>query len=242
MYEKIKDFQISIVATIIALALIFSAVILSNTIKKETISVTGSAYKLVKSDIAVLKIAIKTKNYQKSVAYNTIKKQIPIVKDYLINEGIKEEEITLLTPNNYASYKYETKNGYSSNVFDGYNFEQIIEIKSNNVDKIKELAISAQNLLDKGVDVNVNSPEYYYSKLGEIKITLLKEASEDAKQRAKGMLSATNNSVGKISSVRMGVFQITPANSTEVSDYGMNDTSSIEKKVTAVANVVFGVK
>ena len=56
------------------------------------------------------------------------------------------------------------------------------------------------------------------------------------------MLSATNNKVGKISSVKMGVFQITPADSTEVSDYGMNDTSCVEKKVTAVANVVFGIK
>ena len=90
--------------------------------------------------------------------------------------------------------------------------------------------------------MNVNAPQYYYSKLGEIKVELLKEASEDAKQRAKGMLSATNNKVGKIRSVRMGVFQITPPDSNDVSDLGMNDVSSIEKKVTAVANVVFGIK
>ena len=38
----------------------------------------------------------------------------------------------------------------------------------------------------------------------------------------------------------MGVFQITPRNSTDVSDYGINDTSSREKDVTAVVTVTFG--
>lgn len=56
------------------------------------------------------------------------------------------------------------------------------------------------------------------------------------------MLKATNNGVGKIKSVRMGVFQITPVDSTSVSDMGISDTSTIDKKITAVANVVFFVK
>ena len=40
----------------------------------------------------------------------------------------------------------------------------------------------------------------------------------------------------------MGVLQIEPVNSTEVSDYGINDTTSIEKKVVAVVNATFTVK
>ncbi len=40
----------------------------------------------------------------------------------------------------------------------------------------------------------------------------------------------------------MGVFQIVPVNSTDVSDYGINDTSSIEKKVISTVNVTFNVK
>ena len=61
-------------------------------------------------------------------------------------------------------------------------------------------------------------------------------------QRASAMLKATNNKVGKIQSVKMGVFQITEVDSTNVSDMGINDTSTIDKKVTAVANVVFKIK
>ena len=56
------------------------------------------------------------------------------------------------------------------------------------------------------------------------------------------MLKPTRNSVGKIQSVKMGVYQITPVDSTNVSDMGINDTSTIDKKVTAVANVSFKIK
>ena len=129
-----------------------------------------------------------------------------------------------------------------TNIIDHYNLTQGVQIKSKDVEKIKEIANDIQTLLNKGIDLNVNEPQFYYSDLGALKIELLENATKDAKARAKAMLKATNNNVGKIKSVKMGVFQITPVDSTNVSDMGINDTSTIDKKVTAVANVVFYVK
>jgi hypothetical protein len=43
-------------------------------------------------------------------------------------------------------------------------------------------------------------------------------------------------------SARQGVFQITPAHSTEISDYGRNDTSSREKSIKAVVTVRYAVE
>ena len=88
----------------------------------------------------------------------------------------------------------------------------------------------------------MNQASYFYSKLPELKVKLLGAATTDAKDRASAMLKATHNKVGKIQSVKMGVFQITDVDSTSVSDMGINDTSTIDKKVTAVANVVFKIK
>jgi hypothetical protein len=42
--------------------------------------------------------------------------------------------------------------------------------------------------------------------------------------------------------VRVGVFQITPRFSTEVADYGINDTSSRDKDITAVVRVTFALE
>lgn len=43
-------------------------------------------------------------------------------------------------------------------------------------------------------------------------------------------------------SVRMGIFQITPITLTEVSDYGVNDTSSLEKTVTLIVGASFAIE
>jgi hypothetical protein len=41
---------------------------------------------------------------------------------------------------------------------------------------------------------------------------------------------------------KTGVFQITSRNSTDVSDWGIYDTSSIDKDITAVVSVTFGIE
>ena len=56
------------------------------------------------------------------------------------------------------------------------------------------------------------------------------------------MVKATGNKIGFIRSARMGVFQITPITSTDVSDWGVNDTSSLEKKVMAVVSASFAIE
>ena len=159
--------------------------------------------------------------------------------DYLKAKGITD--IDVKASNVWNSYKYNP-NGSMTNEIAYYNLSQQIVIKSNDVQKIKDISTDIQNLLDKGIDINVVSTQYFYSGLSDLKIKLLQEASADAKDRAAAMLKATHNRPGKIQSVNMGVFQITPVDSTNVSDMGINDTSTVEKKVTAVANVVFRIK
>ena len=71
---------------------------------------------------------------------------------------------------------------------------------------------------------------------------MLSKATEDAKSRAISMAQSTGNKIGVIRSAKMGVFQITPATSTDVSWYGENDTSSLEKKVMAVVTASFSIE
>ena len=86
------------------------------------------------------------------------------------------------------------------------------------------------------------APEYFYTKLDELKLEMLAKATQNAKLRAENMVKATGNKIGSIRSARMGVFQITPVTSTEISDWGVNDTTSLEKKVMAVVTVSFAIE
>jgi hypothetical protein len=56
------------------------------------------------------------------------------------------------------------------------------------------------------------------------------------------LVDASGARLGELRAVSVGVFQITPPNSTEVSDYGEYDTTTLAKDVTAVVNVTFALR
>ena len=238
--EKLEKYQLFASCLCIGLSILLSAFLISTKIQKnESITVTGSASKIVKSDKGMLAVEIEVKAKNQKDAFSEVKRQYPIVMKYLQNKGLTD--INTKTISGYYTY-VTTPQGYSTGEVERYTASQRIEVVSDDVQKIKAVSTDISNLIDEGVNLNISTPEYYYSDLAQIKIDLLKEAATDARTRAKSMLSAANSSVGKVKSMKMGVFQITSPESTEVADYGINDTSTIDKKVTAVANVVFQVK
>lgn len=241
MIEKFEKLQLIWLAVILAFGFVIGAKTITSSMSKDTIYVTGSAYKIVKSDSARLEFNINVRKPNKALAYTEVQKQIPVVFAYLENKGISAENIEQKTSNGYNSYKYDSR-GNNTNEIAFYNLSQPFVIKSNDVMKIKEISTDIESLMDKGIDVNVYSPEYYYSGLSGLKVQLLQDATKDAKQRAAAMLKASHNKPGKIQSVQMGVFQITPVDSTNVSDMGISDTTTIDKKITAVANIRFQIK
>ncbi len=240
MLERIEKLQVISLGLLIGLALVVSTKMVSSSISKNEISVTGSAYEIVKSDKGTLNIDIEVKRATRQEAYKTAQEHLKIVEKYLKDKKI--DKIEIKTPNVYPSYKNDPRTGYATNTVEYYNYSQSLSISSDNVELIKDISTDIASLVNQGVVVNSGIPSYDYSKISDLKVTLLEKASQDARNRAASMLKPSHNRVGKISAVRMGVYQITPIDSTNVSDYGINDTSTIDKKVTAVANVTFRIK
>lgn len=241
MFEQMEKLQLVILSLVLAAGLILATSLATNKLSNDTISVTGSSYKTVTSDSGRLEFRIMTRKPTKAIAYDTISKQLPEVKDFIKAKGFEDSEIEIKASNGYYTYK-TLSNGSSTNEIDYYNISQPMYVTSKDVQKIKDLSTELQTLINKGIDIDAYNPEYFYSKLADDKVQMLGEATKDARDRASAMLKATNNRVGKIQSVKMGVFQITPVDSTNVSDMGISDTSSIEKKITSVANVTFRIK
>jgi hypothetical protein len=239
MLEKIEKLQIVSLGILIGLALVVSTKMAASTIQKNEISVTGSAFEIVKSDKGSFNFDIEVKKPTRQEAYKTAQENLKVVKQFLKDKKI--EKIEVKTPNAYAVYKNDSR-GYSTNEVDHYNYTQPVSVSADNVELIKEVSADIAGLINQGIVINVYTPSYDYSKLPDLKVTLLEKASNDARKRAESMLKPSHNHVGKISAVRMGVYQITPVDSTDVSDMGINDASSIDKKVTAVANVTFRIK
>ncbi len=206
----------------------------------EAITVTGSAKKRIKSDLVVWNAGISVQSAQLSAAYGQISGEIPKIKQYLIGKGIAEDQMTVSSITTTTLHGKDS-NGVDTSEITGYSLAQSIEVRSGDVDKIAQVAREATELINQGILIESNAPQYYYTKLGDLKIEMLGEAAKDAKTRADQIASSTGNSIGAVRSARMGVLQITPPDSTDVSDSGMYDTSSVDKDMTAVVNISFAV-
>ena len=71
---------------------------------------------------------------------------------------------------------------------------------------------------------------------------MIKAATENAKLRANQLAQTTGSDIGAPVSARIGVFQIRPQYSQEVSDYGINDMSSIDKEIVSTVSVAFRIE
>ena len=124
----------------------------------------------------------------------------------------------------------------------GYRLTQSFEIRSGDVDGITRLSQRATELINEGIPLVSPPPEYLYTRLADERVRMLAEATEDARARAEVIAKSAGSEIGPVRDARMGVFQITPRHSTEVSDYGINDVTSLEKDITAVVKVTFAVR
>jgi hypothetical protein len=237
-----KSNKLVILGLIFGVSLILTGVIISSTflnIKKldNVISVSGSAKQKVTADNARW-----TGNFSRSATkdnlkdgYAQMKADEKIVNNFFVAQGFKDKfEISPVFMNEI--YKSD------SNAPREYNLIQNIEIKSDDVNKMKELAKNSEQLAAQGIIFSANSVEYYYSKLPDLRISLLPEAIKDAKNRAAAIAKSSDKQVDAIKSVSMGVVQVMPVGAIEISDYGSYDTSGIEKEVMVTVKTAFSLK
>lgn len=243
----LKNTQIIILGLCIAVATIVSSLIFSKgflsvtKFMREQITVTGSAQKDIQSDYAIWAGSFSRREADMAAAFKKLGEDLAKVKQYLAKQGIGEKEAIARQIETETIYKKNDK-GNNTNEIEGYRLKQAVELHSSDVWKIARISRESTELINDGVEFYSGSPEYFYTKLDELKVEMLAKATENAKLRAENMVKATGNKIGFMRSARMGVFQITPVNSTEISDWGMNDTSSLEKKVTAVVSASFSIE
>ncbi len=232
-------------ALILGLAGVIATIIVAITFiniksNDQSITTTGSAKQLIVSDLGILRGTITVQAGTAKDAYQQLQTEKPTLLRYLKAKGFTDDAIEFQTSNSYANYLYN-ENGMQVGI-SSYMASQSVSVSSNDVDKIKEVSLDISSLIEQGVNFMVNPPEYYYTKLGDIKIEIQAEAAKDAMVRGERIAKATGRKLGALSRARMGVIQITPENSNMVSDMGMNDVSSIRKEITAVVNADFSIK
>lgn len=212
----------------------------------KTMSVVGLAEQDFESDLIVWDVSYAVRNMDMKEAYKDLKEQNNIVKEYLKSKGISEDEMIFNAVTNYADNDWEWNETAkrSFEVFKGYVLTQSIRIESSDVEKVEKISREVAELLDQGVQIDLNDVSYYYTKLADLKIEMLANATKDARNRAETIAKNAGSSLGGLKTANMGVFQITAPNSSS-EDYswgGTFNTSSKQKRASINMRLTYYVK
>jgi hypothetical protein len=203
-----------------------------------TLTVTGSASKLVTSDHVkwVGSISRVSKISNLKDGYALMAKDIKDVQDFLKSKNIPSEQIVISPV--FMDQNYDQPQGAER----AYTLRQTIDINSADVAVITEIAKNINPLIEKGVIFSTQSLEYTYTKLPEERVAMLSDAVKDSKARASKLAESSGKKVGQLKSASSGVVQVMSANSLDISDYGSYDTSKIEKNIMLTVKATFTLK
>ncbi len=230
---------------LIMLGLILSVYLVTSTLqtiilKQRKITVKGYAERKIDSNFTTWQGKLNVRSDTLSKAYEQLKQQLDSVKTYLNKQGIDSKELSIAPV--YTSILYKSdRNGHSTHDVEGYILSCDLTISSNQVELVTQVSEQVTELIQEGIELYSYKPQYFYTKIDELKIDLLGEAAKDALARASQLASNSGSHVGLLRSATQGVFQITPAYSTSISDYGENDTSTIQKSIKAVVTMEYGI-
>ena len=206
----------------------------------DTMVVTGSAKRPIKADYMVWRVTISSQQPTTQAAYAQLKTWTDRVQLYLKEAKVPDTAITLSALETAPIAEISGGKETGKNI--AYKLTQRLEIRSNEVDRYSKLSRQITDLINEGIPLTSEPPEYLYNELGKLRIEMIAEATKDAKARAEAIAGSTGNRVGGVRGADTGVFQITPRNSTAVSNGGSYDTTSIEKDITGVVSVKFGIE
>lgn len=236
-----------ITAIIIALGLIVSTVVLTQAFKNrnqadETISVTGLGSKDFVADLIVWNSSFSKKSFELKQAYSELENDRNAIKNYLLSKGLKENEVIFssVNINKEYTYSYDDNSNLRSQQFNGYSLTQNVQIESKEVEKVENVSRQVSELINSGVELYSNAPEYYYTKLAALKLEMIAEATKDAKLRAEKIAENAGSSLGDLKKSDMGVFQIVAQNSSEEYSWGGSfNTASKNKTATITMKLVY---
>lgn len=246
---KSRNVTLIIVAFILAVGAIISCYLgvyglAEYKAKKNSINIRGAAEEQIKSDLIIWTGSFSIRAEDLKAGYSDLEADKELVRNYMIEKGVKDSDLifsSISTNENYMTNEY----GSYTNEIKNYTLTQTVTIKSSEVDKITELSRNATELINEGVKLESYAPEYHYTNLADLKVSLLAEATADATKRAEMIAENANCKLGKLKRANIDDIQIQPLYSNRMNYYDdyyyyiSNDTSSLEKEVTVVVYCSF---
>jgi hypothetical protein len=244
MKEKLFFAPLSVAASILSVGLVVASSVgayAAYSIKTfdNGLTVTGSAKTTVEADSAKWTLNLTRSATEDSLqdGYDRMAQDLKKTRAFLSAKGFTNEQITVVPVSVQEVYHSDQYMGPKE-----YNLVQTVTVQSSDVAKVGQVAGEVQGLVVQGVFAQANAPEYFYTKLADLRVSLLADAIKDAKARAEQIAKSNGNSVGTLKAASSGVVQVLAPNSVEIQDAGQYDTSTVSKDVMATVRATFVIK
>ena len=174
-----------------------------------TVTVKGLSEKEVLANVVIMPIKMTQTSNDLEALIQKIDYDTNQVIKFLKENGLKDEDITL----GAVSIVDKMANEFSNQDFAmRYLASKVINIYSTEVEKIRALNSKLSELSKKGVlfktDDYDSKIEYIYTKLNEIKPSMIEEATSNARAVAQKFAQDSNSKLGKIKKASQGQFEV----------------------------------
>lgn len=205
----------------------------------QSVTVKGTARAPLRADTALWNIQVSGRGPELRDAFGVLDTGVEKTVAFLTAQGFSPGHIHLSPIDTEEHPVYDDK-GRTTMGVQGYTMTRTVMVSTGEVERVARAASAVTELLEEGVSVISRRPEFTASGLNEVKVDIIGRAAADARARAEEIAAKSGARVAEVRTAHQGVLQVTTPGSTEVSGYGIYDTSTIEKEASIVMTVTFG--
>ncbi|HAF00845.1 MAG TPA: SIMPL domain-containing protein [Methylophilaceae bacterium] len=213
---------------------------------QQTITVKGLAEKPVKADSAEWVLSIQVTDATQRGGLEKLNKERQTLENFLIKQGLPKESWLFDTEIINDHYDEVFVKDSPRQVRNGYDVSQTVRISSRDLAAITQANQSILELRADSHPIFPQAPQYLVSDLESIKMSLIADATKNARNRATEFVKQDGVKVGVMKSASQGAFYILPVGgNNEDSDNsygGVYDKSTIHKTARVVVTIVYNIE
>ena len=178
---------------------------------RRVVNVHGVSEREVKADHVIWPIVYKTTGNDLQALYEELRVKNEKIKQFLVQNGISEKEITVSAPQTIDLLAERYTNPAEA-AGRRYNVTAVTTVATGNVEKVEALINRVGELLQQGIAISAgdwqNEVKYEFNALETIKPAMIEEATKDARRAAEQFGKDSGSEIGKIQHADQGYFSI----------------------------------
>ena len=198
--------------------------------RDRVVTVKGLAERNVQADYVIWPVTFRVTGNDLSALYEKAQTQSEEIRNFLISQGIKAQDISQGTP----SVQDLHADFYGNNLPpERYRMEMAVSVATTDADTVLKAMVNQSELIQKGVLFTQNyRTQFSFNGLNSIKPEMVEEATKNARSTAQKFAEDSDSELGKIRRASQGQFSI----------YDRDSNTPYIKRVRVVTTVEYYLK